>query len=71
MKTNEGTIDRVIRLALGVALLAVALFVLDGAAAVAVGVVAFIPILTGAVGFCPLYAVAHIRTDKRSQSAAR
>jgi hypothetical protein len=71
MKANEGTIDRVVRLILGVALLAVALFVLEGAAAVVVGVVAFIPIITGAVGYCPLYAVAHIRTNKSSQPAAR
>lgn len=73
MKANEGTVDRVLRLVLGVALLAVALFVLDGAAAVVVGVVAFVPIITGAVGYCPLYAVARIRTngsDRASGSAA-
>ena len=66
MKTNEGTIDRVVRLVLGVALLAVALLVLDGVVAVVVGVVAFVPILTGASGYCPLYAVAHLHTNKQS-----
>jgi len=63
MKANEGSIDRVVRLVLGMALLALALFVLSGVAAVVVGVVAFIPLLTGAVGYCPLYAVARIRTN--------
>ena len=66
MKTNEGTIDRVVRLVLGVALLAVALLVLDGVVAVVVGVVAVVPILTGASGYCPLYAVAHLHTNKQS-----
>lgn len=69
MKANEGTIDRVVRLVLGVALLAVALVALGGLAAILVGLVAFILVLTGAVGYCPLYAVAHVRTNGRDGSS--
>ncbi len=71
MKANEGNIDRVVRLVLGMALLAIALFALEGAAAVIVGVVAFVPILTGAVGYCPLYAAAHIHTNRADAPSAR
>ena len=69
MKANEGSIDRVVRMVLGVALLVVALVALGGVAAIVVGVVAFILVLTGAVVYCPLYAVAHIRTNGRDGSA--
>jgi hypothetical protein len=69
MTTNEGTVDRTIRLVLGVALIVVALFggfgFFDGAVAkyttVLVGLVLAI---TGLVGTCPAYSIFGIRTCK-------
>jgi hypothetical protein len=61
--SNEGTIDRVIRIVLGIALAAVAIV---GAVSApwlyVVWVVAAIAIVTGVVGFCPLYALFRVST---------
>jgi hypothetical protein len=66
--TNEGTIDRVIRVVLGIALAAVALSGTVNAPFVyLVWVVAAIALVTGVVGFCALYALFHVGT----KSAAR
>lgn len=56
MKKNMGTIDRAIRIALGLAI-AVLYFsgVIGGAAAVLLGIVAGAFILTSTIGWCPLY----------------
>jgi hypothetical protein len=62
-KINEGSADRVIRVVLGVVLLA--LYFMGtvtgtlGWVALVVGVIA---LATGAVGFCPLYAVLGLST---------
>lgn len=56
--TNEGTIDRVLRVLLGIALLSLVFF----GPKTLWGLVGVIPILTGLAGFCPLYAVLGIRT---------
>jgi len=55
---NEHLLDRVLRVALGVALLALGWsgFV-PGAAGTVLKVAGFVPLLTGLVGFCPLYRV--------------
>ena len=62
-ETNESTLDRVIRIVLGVGLAAAAL---AGAVAApwlyVVWIVAAIALLTGIVGFCPLYALLRIGT---------
>jgi len=56
--TNEGTLDRTIRIVLGVALLSLT-FV--GPRSLW-GLVGALPLVTGLVGFCPLYRVLGIRT---------
>ena len=63
---NEGIADRVIRVIAGIALAAVAWFVLGlgegeilGIVAVAVGAILF---LTGVVGFCPAYKLVGLST---------
>lgn len=53
MKTNEGTVDRVLRVIVGLALLSL---VVVGPKTL-LGLVGLIPLLTGVVGFCPLYKV--------------
>lgn len=56
--TNEGTIDRVLRVLLGIALLSLVFF----GPKTLWGLIGVIPILTGLAGFCPLYALLGIRT---------
>ena len=57
MHINEGGVDRILRLMVGVALLAVAYFYLDGTWAWVASIVGAVAILTGAVGICPTYAL--------------
>jgi len=57
---NEGTVDRVVRIVLGVALLAFGLFTRSW-----VGAIGVVPLLTGAVGFCPLYRLIGVQTCER------
>jgi len=65
---NEAPIDRVIRIVLGIALAAVAL---GGAVTApllyAVWVVAAIALVTGIVGFCPLYALLRVSTKSKAR----
>jgi hypothetical protein len=58
MKTNEGTLDRVLRIGAGLALLALTLTGTIGVW----GWIGLVPLLTGAIGICPLYTVLGIRT---------
>jgi Inner membrane protein YgaP-like, transmembrane domain len=66
MKTNEGTLDRVIRVILGVALAALGLFgVVSGALMYVFYALAAILIITAAIGFCPLWAIFKVNTAKK------
>ena len=67
MKTNEGTIDRVLRVILGIVLLVIGFGVMDGTGGVIVGLVGLIPLITGLVGFCPIYRVLGICTNARDR----
>lgn len=58
MKPNEGMIDRGLRIAVGAGVLSLA-FV---GPQTPWGYVGLIPLLTGLVGFCPLYAILGINT---------
>ncbi len=58
MKQNEGTVDRTVRIVLGLALLAL---VFVGPKSW-FGLVGLLPLATGLVGFCPLYRLLGIRT---------
>jgi hypothetical protein len=62
--TNEGTTDRIIRVVLGVALIAVAWLVLGLGAlpGILAGIVGLVLLVTGAVGVCPAYCVLNVRT---------
>jgi len=61
---NEANWDRGARVALGVVLLIVGFGVMGGTAGAIVGVVAFVPLLTGLVGWCPIYSVFRFRTNE-------
>ncbi len=70
MKRNVGTIDRVIRI--GIALIIGVLYLtgqLSGTAAVILGIVALILLITGLFGSCPLYAVLGMSTCPRKASS--
>lgn len=58
MARNEGMLDRGIRIAIGLALLAL---VFVGPKSW-YGIIGVIPLVTGLTGFCPLYRVLGIRT---------
>lgn len=66
MKKNMGTIDRVLRVILAV-VVGVLYFTgsISGTAAIVLCVLAVIFLLTGATGFCPLYAPFGISTIKK------
>ena len=65
MKQNESGVDRSIRVVLGIAVLALGWSgVVPGGWGVFLKIIGFVPLLTGAIGFCPLYALAKIRTNK-------
>ena len=59
MTRNEGTIDRALRIILGLVLIALAL-----TGKTAWGWVGVVPLLTGLVGMCPLYSILGINTCK-------
>ncbi len=56
--TNEGTIDRVIRVILGIALLSLTVV----GPKTLVGLVGVVPLVTGLIGFCPLYRLVGVST---------
>lgn len=59
---NVGTLDRVVRVLLGLALLS-AVFLAQGTIRW-LGLVGLVPLLTGLVSFCPLYRVLGIGTRR-------
>ena len=70
MKKNMGTIDRTIRTLL--ALVIVILYLtnmISGVIAIILGIFAVIFLLTGFIGFCPLYAPLKLSTRKKAENA--
>ncbi len=63
IQVNEGPIDRVVRVAAGVALLAIALVgVVASPLSWVAGAVGVILVATGVTGFCPLYSLFGVST---------
>ena len=58
MKTNEGTIDRVLRVAVGILLLALTYNQTIGVW----GWIGLVPLATGLIGWCPLYTLLGVNT---------
>ena len=68
MKKNMGTIDKVIRILL--AIVVIVLYLngsITGVAAIILGIVAFVFIVTSLIGFCPLYVLFKISTIGKSK----
>jgi hypothetical protein len=60
--TNEGIVDRALRVIVGLVLIAAALGGFGPAYTSVWGWIGLVPLLTGLVGWCPLYSVLGIRT---------
>jgi len=65
MKTNESSLDRIIRVILGIALLALYFTgTVTGGLGILFIVLGAVALLTGVVGFCPLYMLLKVNTNK-------
>ncbi len=60
---NEASWDRIARVVVGVALFVIGLAI-GGGWGTFLAVFAFVPLLTGLVGWCPLYSLLNIRTNR-------
>jgi hypothetical protein len=64
---NEAGWDRIVRIVVGLVLIYLGWAgVVSGGLGTALMVVGFIPLLTGLIGWCPMYALLKIRTNKTS-----
>jgi hypothetical protein len=62
---NESNVDRIIRVVLGLAILALGWGgVVTGGWGVFLKVIGFVPLLTGIVGVCPAYLLLGIHTNR-------
>ena len=66
---NEAGWDRIGRVVLGVALIIIGFAVVDGTLGTVLGIVGFVPLITGLVGWCPLYALFRVRTNDAGDTA--
>lgn len=61
-KTNVGQLDRIVRIVVGIALLAGFFLNSDGAYRI-LYLIGLIPLITGVLGTCPIYSILGITTD--------
>jgi hypothetical protein len=66
MTVNIGSLDRILRIIVGLALLAWALGYFPGHGASAWGWVGLVPLLTGLFGYCPAYSLIGFNTCPRA-----
>ena len=67
MNINVGVVDKVVRIVVGVGLLSLIL-VLEGNVRW-LGLIGIVPLATGLIGYCPLYAVLGLSTCPMKPSA--
>lgn len=66
MMKNVGSADKAIRVSLGIIIAILVLAgVIAGTAAVVLGIVAAVMLITGLTGVCPAYSIFKIRTNKK------
>ena len=68
MTTNEGSIDRIVRVVVAAGA-GYGAYATSGTLAIVLAVVAGVMLLTAAIGFCPLYALIGVNTCSRRSSA--
>jgi hypothetical protein len=66
MTSNEGNVDRILRILFGCALLAI-VFV---GPKTWLGLIGVVPLATGVMGFCPLYRVIGLTTGPKGEDPA-
>lgn len=64
LRHNEGSVDRVLRVVLGLALLALTVT----GPRTPWGFIGIIPLITGFTGFCPLYRILGVNTCRMQQT---
>lgn len=57
MKANEASWDRIARVVLGVVLIGVGILAVGGGWGWVVAAIGLVPLVTGLVGWCPIYSV--------------
>ena len=67
---NESNTDRIVRAVAGIVLLGLAFLAFDGGLAIALGAVGGILLVTGAIGWCPLYSLFRFRTRGDAKTVA-
>ena len=64
---NEASWDRIARVVLGIVLIALGFSgAVEGGLGTALGLIGFVPLITGLVGWCPLYAILRFRTNRET-----
>lgn len=68
MKTNMGSIDRVVRIIIAIAI-SVLFFtnIITGILAIVLLILAGVFVLTSLVSFCPIYVIVGVRTNKKKE----
>jgi hypothetical protein len=69
MTTNIGTVDRLLRLVVGLALIAAALGLFGPGYQSVWGWIGLIPLVTAIAGSCPAYAIFGIQTCKQARAS--
>lgn len=64
---NESILDQILRVALGIAFFLTAFYWLEGGWSTLLYGLGAVLLLTGIVGFCPLYRLMHITTRPQTQ----
>lgn len=64
---NEASWDRIARVVLGIVLIALGFSgAVEGGLGAFLGLFGFVPLITGLVGWCPLYAIFRFRTNRET-----
>jgi hypothetical protein len=63
MKTNIGSVDRIVRLVLGVVIILLGIYFKSWW-----GIIGIVPVITGLLNFCPAYSLIGVSTKKKVET---
>ncbi len=69
-RQNCSKLDRTVRLIMGIILLPISLFILDGPTSLIAAAISVLWLLTGATGFCVLYLPFGFSTNKHKEQTS-